>query len=151
MIFYSANTIEVGRHIAVKDRVRFSVSNVGDLLGFAQMVKPGSMAQWKETFCAKKAMYGLKREEVGNKGRGPSGSPEGVQRVRQNEDVEPVCYWSTPFDVLLKLLDGEYPIGAVNDFAVGDAAFAYCCIIKQIPYLGFACTDTQRDLCFGRL
>ena len=131
IIFYSANNIEVGRHIPVKDRVRFTGSNVGDLLGFAQMVKPGSMAQWKETFCEKKAMYGSKREEVGNKGGGPSGSPEGVQRVRQNEDVEPVCYWSTPTDVLFTVLDGEYPIGAVNDFAVGDAGFAYCCIIKQ--------------------
>ena len=131
MIFYSANNIEVGRHIPVKDRVRFTGSNVGDLLGFAQMVKPGSMAQWKATFCVKKTMYGSKREEVGNKGGGPSGSPEGVQRVRQNEDVEPVCYWSTPTDVLFTVLDGEYPIGAVNDFAVGDAGFAYCCIINK--------------------
>ena len=76
-------------------------------------------------------MYGTKREEVGSRGSGPSGAESSTPRVRQNDDVDPVCYWSTPQDVLLTRLEGEYPIGAVNDMTVGDAVFAHCCIVKK--------------------
>ena len=147
MIFYSGHAIEVGRHIPVKDRTRFSGSNVGDLLGFVQMVTPGSTEQWKETFFKKKQMLGTKREDVGSKGTGPSGGESLTPRVRQNDDMEPVCYWSTPKEVHLTLLDGEYPIAAVNDLAVGDGVFAYCCIVKKIPYLGLTWSETHRASC----
>ena len=119
LLVVAGHSLDVPNPMPLRDRSPwYQGNNYGDTIAWVTL-KPWA-SSWQEKWQDKKKMLAKRREDIGGRTEGLAvKEPKQHNKPRQNEDLEPISFFSMPMEVY-KCMMHEHHIECSVDFDPGD-------------------------------